>query len=133
MERECSACGVSKTIEHFTPSDWKRPLHYTCNCRKCCNIARRVFRVPKKGFIYIIMNDAWPEWCKVGLTVISPEERLKGYQTGSPFRDYYVRYSKEVEDTNMAEAAIHATLKELGVDFQHEWFKVSPQVIMELL
>ena len=45
------------------------------------------------GEVYIITNPAWEGWIKIGMAVES-KDRLKGYQTSSPLRDYKLRYSK---------------------------------------
>src|SRR5210317_760632 len=41
----------------------------------------------KQGQIYIMVNPAYPGWCKVGMAV-DAEDRVNQFQTGSPFRDY---------------------------------------------
>ena len=48
----------------------------------------RRLKAPRRQ-VYIITNDAWPDWVKVGKAV-SADDRLNGYQTSSPFRDYGV-------------------------------------------
>ena len=49
-----------------------------------------------EGEVYIIVNTAWPEWVKVGKAVNS-DDRLNGYQTSSPFRDYKVIAKLQVQ------------------------------------
>ena len=79
------------------------------------------------GEVYIVVNPAYPEWVKVGMAQESAEDRLKGYQTGSPFRDYEVAYTWRVTDRRKAEAVAHAILKGQA-EKRNEWFKCSPAV-----
>jgi len=37
--------------------------------------------------VYVLVNPAFPGWCKIGMAV-DAEDRLKQYQTSSPYRDY---------------------------------------------
>ena len=50
------------------------------------------YNTTKAGYVYVITNAAWPEWVKVGMA-IDADDRLNGYQTSSPFRDYELQYS----------------------------------------
>jgi hypothetical protein len=43
----------------------------------------------KEGLVYIIINPAWSEYFKVGMT-IDLDDRLKSYQTYSPLKDFKV-------------------------------------------
>lgn len=133
MERKCKQCEEFKPEEAYTPSIWATPVHYNIKCKGCACIASRGYIAPKKGYIYIIMNDAWPEWCKVGLCTTTPETRLVSYQTCSPFRDYYIRYTVEVDDVVKAESMTHYKLKALGVDSTCEWFKADVGLIKQVM
>ena len=75
------------------------------------------------GFVYAIKNKAWPEWVKVGKAG-DAEDRLKGYQTGDPFRDYTLEFSFKVPNRHKAEAEAHKALALLSEDRRNEWFKV---------
>lgn len=77
-----------------------------------------------EGYVYIITNEAWPEWVKVGMAD-DPEKRLSGYQTGSPMRDYVLHTSYAVNDRREAEKAAHEVLKG-GHKKKGEWFRCSP-------
>jgi len=76
-----------------------------------------------EGMVYIITNSAWPEWVKIGMA-IDAEDRLNGYQTSSPFRNYKLMYSVSTEDRRKAEAAAH-TAAEKVAERRGEWFKMS--------
>lgn len=84
-----------------------------------------------EGEVYIITNKAWPEWVKVGMAVDS-QDRLKNYQTSSPFRDYALLYSYEVKDRRVAESAAHVRLAK-ECDNINEWFKLPHAVANELI
>ncbi len=74
------------------------------------------------GFVYVMTNPAWPEAVKVGRANDS-DERENNYQTGSPYRDYVMRYDMYFEDCRVAEKAIHADLE--THQLEGEWFEVS--------
>ena len=78
-----------------------------------------------EGEVYIITNSAWPEWIKVGMAV-DAEDRLKNYQTSSPFRDYVLYYSYNTDDRRKAESEAHSKLDQL-FERNNEWFKCTPQ------
>ncbi len=78
-----------------------------------------------EGQVYIITNPCFPEWVKVGMAV-DAEDRLRGYQTSSPFRDYELFYSWSVHNRRAAESDAHSILKEWAAGKKNEWFKCSP-------
>jgi len=75
------------------------------------------------GEVYIIVNDAWPEWVKVGKAV-SSEDRLNGYQTSSPFRDYSVIATLTVKDRHVKEREMHKAFAHFADERRGEWFKI---------
>jgi hypothetical protein len=77
----------------------------------------------REGQVYIITNSAWPEWVKIGMA-IDAEDRLNGYQTSSPFRNYRLMYSVSTNDRRKAEAAAHKAAEKIA-DRKGEWFKMS--------
>ena len=89
------------------------------------------FKDSTQGEVYVITNPAWPEWVKVGMAVDS-EDRIKNYQTSSPFRDYILVYSYEVDDRRAAEAAAHVRLAK-ECDNINEWFRLPPPIANELI
>ena len=50
-----------------------------------------------EGQVYVITNPNFPDWVKVGMA-IDAEDRLNGYQTSSPFRDYVLQYYYDVNN-----------------------------------
>lgn len=79
----------------------------------------------KEGQVYIITNPSFPDWVKVGMAV-DANDRLKGYQTSSPYRDYSLYFKFSVKDRRSAEAACHETLGKVFIR-KGEWFKCDPK------
>ena len=84
-----------------------------------------------EGQVYIITNPAWVGWVKVGMAV-DAMDRIKNYQTSSPFRDYSLLYSYEVNDRRAGEAAAHARLAK-ECDNINEWFRLPHAIANELI
>ena len=74
-----------------------------------------------EGFLYVIANPAWEEWVKIGMAV-NAEDRLKSYQTSSPFRDYELIIAMPVKDRRFAEAEAHKKAEEIARERNGEWF-----------
>ena len=82
------------------------------------------YKQSTKGQVYIISNPSFKGWVKVGMAV-DAEDRLKNYQTSSPFRDFELAYVFDTDDRRVAEAAAHAEL-EKRFNSRNEWFECSP-------
>lgn len=54
------------------------------------------------GFLYVIINPAWPGYCKIGRTT-NVLSRHRTYQTASPLRDYQLHYARWFPDVVEAE------------------------------
>jgi len=95
-----------------------------------CEIDKR----SKEGEVYIIRNMAWPNWYKVGKAV-DATDRLKGYQTSSPHRDFVLCYREHFKDRHTAEKAIHKMLRKHKSCHDHkgEWFNTYVPVIQEVM
>lgn len=85
----------------------------------------------KQGQVYVIRNPAFPSWCKVGMA-IDAEDRLKQYQTSSPYRDYVLVAAWDVEDRREAEKQAHALL-EKHYERRGEWFVAFSDMAAERL
>jgi hypothetical protein len=151
-DKECISCSVPLTKDNWYDS-FVAKKHY--KCKTCYDIRRvenrikrgerspsllaklfnwktqEVYNQVKEGYVYLMTNPAWPEWVKVGMAVDS-EDRIKSYQTSSPFRDYTLVYSYEVDDRRAAESAAHVRLAK-ECDNINEWFKLSPPIANELI
>ncbi len=74
----------------------------------------------KEGQVYILCNPAFPAWCKVGMA-IDAEDRLRQYQTASPYRDYELVKTYDTDNRRTAEAYAHALLENY-YKRRGEWF-----------
>ncbi len=83
------------------------------------------YELSREGQVYIITNPNFPEWVKVGMAVDS-EDRLNGYQTSSPFRDYALFTCWLVTDRRSAESEAHSLL-EKTYGRKGEWFNCTPE------
>ena len=84
-----------------------------------------------QGQVYVITNPNFPEWVKVGMAVDS-EDRLNGYQTSSPFRDYALVATWDVTDRRSAESEAHQKMQKL-YERRSEWFKCTPEQAREIV
>lgn len=87
-----------------------------------------------EGEVYIIRNKAWSGWYKVGKAV-SSEDRLQGYQTSSPLRDYVLEYYEHFDNRHQAESGIHRMLEKHSkcLERRGEWFYTYSSVIIEVM
>lgn len=86
----------------------------------------------KQGQIYIMVNPAYPGWCKVGMA-IDAEDRVNQFQTGSPFRDYKLFKFFETENRRESEKQAHYILQEKIDDRRGEWFHINPEDAEKIL
>ena len=86
----------------------------------------------KEGYVYVISNKAWPGWVKIGMAV-DAEERLSGYQTSSPHRDYVLEHSVASNDRRKSEREAHTRALPLATDSKGEWFKLSVEQAITIL
>ena len=85
----------------------------------------------KQGQVYVIRNPAFPSWCKVGMAV-DAQDRLKQYQTSSPYRDYELVKAYNTENRREAEAQAHALL-EKNYERRGEWFVCDASLAVDKL
>jgi hypothetical protein len=89
------------------------------------------YQEAKQGQVYVVRNPAFPSWCKVGMAV-DAEDRLKQYQTSSPYRDYVLVSAWDVEDRREAEKQAHALLEQ-HYERRGEWFVAFSDMAAERL
>lgn len=77
----------------------------------------------KSGYLYIVTNDAFPGWVKVG-TTWNLTERLHVYQTGDPFRRYKLVYSVHHPEFRKAEKQVKEVMKHFALTIKGEWYQV---------
>jgi len=83
------------------------------------------------GQVYIIHNPSFPSWCKIGMA-IDAEDRLKQYQTSSPYRDYKLYKVYNTDNRREAESISHLILAEQH-ERRGEWFVCPTNVAANLL
>ena len=104
----------------------KHPLHKPGSYKSFGDAAFSALEKDKKvkeGYVYVITNPAWPEWVKIGMA-IDAEDRLNGYQTSSPMRDYQLVHAIATHDRARAERVAHKAAALCG-ERQGEWFKIT--------
>ena len=84
-----------------------------------------------QGEVYIIINTAWPDWVKVGKAV-SSSDRLNGYQTSSPFRDYEVVATLATDNRHTKEREMHKIFEHFSEERKGEWFKIDKLTAIKL-
>ncbi len=85
----------------------------------------------KEGYVYAIRNKAWPNWIKIG-KAIDAEDRLNGYQTSSPMRDYELIHSVYFDDRNTAERDAHKAAERIA-ERKGEWFNLTEEQAVDVL
>lgn len=85
-----------------------------------------------EGDLYVIINPAYQGWCKIG-KAMDADDRVKGYQTGSPFRDYEVFFKKHFKNRHTIERAAHRLMAKHATQVSGEWFQIPPQRAVMLL
>jgi len=86
----------------------------------------------KEGYVYVITNKAWPDWVKIGMA-IDANDRLNGYQTSSPHRDYVLEHSVYSNDRRKSEQEAHTKAAKLAEEANGEWFKLTVEQAIEVL
>mgnify|MGYP003127258115 CR=1 FL=1 len=94
--------------------------------------SKALYDTKKAGDVYIIYNPAWEGWYKVGKAV-EASNRLDGFQTSSPFRDYKLLFYKTFSDRNTAETVAHSKLNQICTERSFEWFKIDLQDAIDVI
>lgn len=89
------------------------------------------YKTSKQGQVYILYSPAYPSWVKIGMAV-DAEDRLKQFQTGSPYRDYILIKAYDTDDRRKAESEIHELLRKTHGS-KNEWFVIAAPVAKEIL
>ena len=110
----------------------KHPLHKPGRYKSLDDVwSHNKIESVDQGEVYIIVNEAWPEWVKVGKAVIS-EDRLKGYQTSSPFRDYRIVATLSTDNRHTKEREMHKVFAHFAQERKGEWFKIDKVTAIKL-
>jgi len=85
----------------------------------------------KDGYVYAIINPAWPDWVKIGMAM-DAEDRLNGYQTSSPMRDYELIHSVYFKNRSKAERNAHKLAEKIA-ERKGEWFNITNEQAIKVL
>ena len=113
------------------------PLHNVFKPGKYKSVTDAAFHTSaasgiKEGYVYVITNKAWDGWVKIGMA-IDAEDRLNGYQTSSPHRDYVLEHKVYSPDRRASEQEAHTKAILKSVDRNGEWFKLSVTEAINIL
>lgn len=89
------------------------------------------YKVNKEGQLYVMHSPSFPSWCKVGMAV-DAEDRVKHFQTSSPYRDYQLVKFYNVQDRRKSEKKAHKILQD-KFENRKEWFVASAAQIISIL
>lgn len=81
----------------------------------------------KSGYVYILSNEAFPGFLKIGRTKKSPEARAKELSTTGVPSPFKVDYSTFVDDADALEVLVHKALELKGYRYnlKREFFEIS--------
>lgn len=86
-----------------------------------------------QGYVYILVNSAFPGLVKIGKTARAPDLRARDlHGTGVP-SPFIVAYSELVEDCDSLEQQMHAELQQHRASDRREFFRISCQDAITLL
>jgi len=77
-----------------------------------------------EGDVYAIVNPAWEGWVKIGKASFA-DDRLNGYQTSSPHRDYTILARISTDDRHEKELVMHQLFEDNAESRKGEWFKIT--------
>ncbi len=83
------------------------------------------------GHVYIIDNDLFPEYVKIGMTTRSVNDRIREFNTAVPV-NFSVKMDIPCPDPYSVEQDIHSVLKDYRVK-NKEWFKIDSDNFNELM
>lgn len=77
-----------------------------------------------RGFVYVLINPAWPEWLKIGMSS-DCDERLNAFNAASPLRDYSMPLVFSCWSPLSVESRALSALRAMGHETSGEWVKCS--------
>lgn len=88
----------------------------------------------KKGYIYILVNPAFPRYVKIGKTTKNPEVRAKKISSGTGMpAQYEVAWDVFVKDCDQVERIVHKKLDDIRVKKDREFFAIQLKDAISLL
>ncbi len=115
-DKICSKCKLKECAKNHTYcNDCTKQIWKEVNINKYKNN-------PYNGYIYIVSNPAWNNWVKIG-RALNIENRIRGYNTSSPYRDYKMIYYVKVNNPTMLENFFYNKYGKQN----HEWFNITAE------
>ena len=90
------------------------------------------YATTSEGEVYIIVNPAWKGWIKIGMA-IEAEDRLRGYQTSSPLRDFKLKFKKYFDNRRIAEQHAHTLCAKKAIKRKGEWFQIDLKIAKDII
>ena len=111
----CSKCKIKahETEKHSYCNDCTKQIWKESNYKKYLNH-------PYNGYVYILTNPSWVGWVKIGRAT-NIDNRLRSYNTSSPYRDYKIVYYKKINNPSIIENYFN---DKYG-NHNNEWFNIS--------
>ena len=135
-EFECVSCKKTKSVKEFDIKKYKKGIEvYVKSCKRCHKISARKSQFAvhnREGFIYIIQNKAWKGYYKIG-KAINIKNRLRSYNTSTPFNDFEVLYKIKVKRPGIYEQEIIDEYGEYLAEGQTEWYKLTDKKLKEII
>ena len=86
-----------------------------------------------RGKIYIMTNDAMPNYIKIGRTTTTLEQRMRELDTTGVPLPFRCHYAVEVDDHEIREKLIHDAFADHRVRSNREFFELAPERAMAIL
>jgi hypothetical protein len=85
----------------------------------------------KEGFVYLIINEVWNDWVKVGMTT-DFESRLNSYNVYDPESKFKFVKLSYVDDRRKIESRLIKTMSDMSQLVNGEWFKIDRNQAIEI-
>jgi len=86
----------------------------------------------KEGVVYVLVNDAMPNYVKIGKTTDLKKRLSSLYNTSVPL-PFEIFYAAVVPDMDFAEKQIHLAFSDKRIRNNREFFSISPDQVVAIL
>jgi hypothetical protein len=105
--------------------------------RELNEFVKSLYDKEKSGDVYVISNDTWPEWVKIGKAV-DANDRVNNYQTSSPLRNYKLVHAVHFDNRHKAERKAHIsaalkTKQPWNKPDNGEWFRLTHDEAIQIV
>jgi len=85
------------------------------------------------GYVYVLVNDAYPKICKIGMTTNTPEHRLHQINNAGVMDDWELAYSIKTGRPYDFEQAVHLKLTDVRIRNDREFFDIDLSEAIQLV